>query len=340
MKLPFSVLGATSAALFIAACFGPPSPAPSADPPAPSPTLLPPPAALSSPGPEIILSPAPVASPIAATTAIVALATPPSAPAEKPAATERVTVANTEGQGANLRAEPAATASLIRTVREGTELEIAGPDREAGGRRWRNVRAPNDGTTGWIVADLLATAPGEVAQAPSQAPAAGASPVARAPASPPVARPPAASGSPATASAEAARPAQRIDDADRAYLNAIQPQVEAIGKAIGAANEQAAAASGRPAIVDDPTWRQGTQAAARQLTDAAAGLRAAQPGPNTGDVRTYAVRAADRADEAAGLLTTAVDSRDARSLASISAALVRVLAEINNMNLVLVQLQA
>lgn len=348
MKVILDALGAGSAVLVLSAvllltgCFGPPSPAASVASPGPSPTLLPPPVAISSPGPAVILSPGPASRPVQATP-IRALATPSGPAAEKPAAPERVTVVNTEGQGANLRAEPAANASLIRTLREGTELEIAGPDREAGGRRWRNVRAADGSVSGWIISDLLATAPGGAAGAANPAPARGGSPVARGPASPPAARAagsPVSSGPSAGVSSGASRSAQRVNDADRAYLNAIQPHIEAIGKAIGAANDQAAAASGRPATLDDPAWRQGTQAAARQLADAAAGLRGAQPGPNTGDVRAYAVRAADRADEAAGLLTTAVDSRDQRSLTSVSGALVRVLGEVNNMNLALVQLQS
>ena len=50
---------------------------------------------------------------------------------------------NTGGDGANMRAEPAATTgALVRTIKEGTELDVVGADREAGGRRWRNVRDP------------------------------------------------------------------------------------------------------------------------------------------------------------------------------------------------------
>lgn len=136
------------------------------------------------------------------------------------------------------------------------------------------------------------------------------------------------------------RAISRMDHADRAYLGAIQPHVEALGKAIAAANGQVAAAGGRPGVVEDPTWRQGTEAAARQLTQAATGLRRSEPGPSTGAVRSYAVRAAERADEAARLLTAVVENRDPRSLTGVTTVLVQALAEINNMNQALVQLQS
>lgn len=66
----------------------------------------------------------------------------------------RVRVANTEGQGANFRREPSATAPRIALVRDGTQLELIGPDRQADGRTWRNVR-DDAGNAGWVLADFL-----------------------------------------------------------------------------------------------------------------------------------------------------------------------------------------
>jgi hypothetical protein len=250
---------------------------------------------------------------------------------------------NTEGQGANMRTEPSPSGTLVRTVREGTELELIGGERESGGRRWRNVRDPAGGATGWIVSELLAPTtpapvpaaepkpPGEAKPAAEPKPAADPKPGG----SPRPATSPAAAGAPEGA----ARPAQRIGDADRAYLTVLQAQVEVLGKGISSANEQIERTGGRPDMVSDPAWRQDTQAVAESLKDAAAKIRAARPGPNTGEVHRFASNAADRADEAADGLSSAMESKDARALTGVRTTLVRLLAEINNMNLSLLELQ-
>jgi hypothetical protein len=77
---------------------------------------------------------------------------PPGGPVGPP---ERVWVTNVEGGSANVRAEPSTSAPILTQLPEGTVLELAGPNREAEGRLWRNVRLP-DGRTGWIAASLLA----------------------------------------------------------------------------------------------------------------------------------------------------------------------------------------
>ena len=150
----------------------PPSSQPSS--PEPSPTLLPAPKPLSSPEPGAAASPAALApgSPVSAAPTVPPTRVPP--PNVNPAAPsgggsgERARVVNTEGQGANMRAEPSPSAALVRTIREGTELELIGAEREGGGRRWRNVRDPASGATGWIVSELL----DPIASAPPAAPAA------------------------------------------------------------------------------------------------------------------------------------------------------------------------
>jgi hypothetical protein len=71
---------------------------------------------------------------------------------------ERVRVANTDGSRVNVRAEPTTGAPVLEQVTEGTELDIAGPDRDVEGRVWRNVRLA-DGRTGWIVSTFLTVIP-------------------------------------------------------------------------------------------------------------------------------------------------------------------------------------
>jgi len=132
----------------------------------------------------------------------------------------------------------------------------------------------------------------------------------------------------------------RIGEADRAYLGTLQPQVDALGKSIFAANEQIERAGGRPAITSDPTWRQDTKAAADGLNDAATKIKGATPGPNTGEVQRHAQSAAEHASAAAAGLSSTLNSGDTRSLNGVQTELVRVLAEINNMNLSLLTLQS
>jgi hypothetical protein len=136
-----------------------------------------------------------------------------------------------------------------------------------------------------------------------------------------------------------AGPATRIGEADRAYLSGLQPQIATIGDSIKAANEQILQAGGKPDIASDPTWRQNTQAVAQSLTVAATTIRALTPGPNTGEVQKYAVSAADHATSAANGLTSTLDSKDTRALTAVQTDLVRVLADLNNMNLSLLNLQ-
>ena len=78
----------------------------------------------------------------------------PPTPTLPPGAIRLVRVANTEGQGANLRAEPSAASRRLKVVRDGSELELIGPDRQAEGRTWRNVR-DDDGQAGWILNEFL-----------------------------------------------------------------------------------------------------------------------------------------------------------------------------------------
>ncbi|MCC6179419.1 MAG: SH3 domain-containing protein [Chloroflexi bacterium] len=69
---------------------------------------------------------------------------------------ERVRVVNAEGGNVNVRSEPSTSAAVLTQVTEGTLLEIAGPDRQAEGRTWRNVRT-SGGQSGWIASTLVET---------------------------------------------------------------------------------------------------------------------------------------------------------------------------------------
>jgi Bacterial SH3 domain len=78
----------------------------------------------------------------------------------------RVRVANTDGQRLRLRAEPSTSARIVTHFQPGTVLEVIGPDRQAEGRTWKNVRGPGN-ATGWVAGDytaaVTASAPGESA---------------------------------------------------------------------------------------------------------------------------------------------------------------------------------
>ncbi|MGE3268821.1 MAG: SH3 domain-containing protein [Chloroflexota bacterium] len=95
--------------------------------------------------PVIVASPSPAPG-----TAIGPAASPTAA-----AAGVRMKVANTDGQGANMRQRPSTTAPVLRTLPEGTSVEAIGGETNAEGRNWRNIREAN-GQTGWIASELLA----------------------------------------------------------------------------------------------------------------------------------------------------------------------------------------
>jgi hypothetical protein len=96
-------------------------------------------------------SPVPATSPSPGTGTMISPAASPS-----PAAAVRMKVANTEGQGANLRQRPSTTAPVLRTLAEGTVVEVIGNETTAEERTWRNVRDPAGTQTGWVASELLA----------------------------------------------------------------------------------------------------------------------------------------------------------------------------------------
>lgn len=101
------------------------------------------PEAAAPPEPE----PEPAPSPSPAPAPAVATAPAPSGP-------PRVRVANTDGEGANLRQQPSASSPRIKVIREGVELDLIGPDERVEGVTWRNVQ-DEAGDAGWILAQFL-----------------------------------------------------------------------------------------------------------------------------------------------------------------------------------------
>ena len=118
-----------------------------------SPPLLP--LAVSSPPPTAAATPSPAAAgppanPPATSTAIA----PPSLTAA--ASTSRTAkVANTGGQGVNMRRTPGVGGEVVTTVAEDATVRVLGPEeRGADGRIWRQVEDAR-GNQGWVLADVL-----------------------------------------------------------------------------------------------------------------------------------------------------------------------------------------
>jgi hypothetical protein len=115
--------------------------------------------ATSTAGPVVVppplpaaASPVPGASPSPGAGTVIS---PSASPSPSAAAGVRMKIANTEGQGANMRQRPSTTAPVLRTLPEGTVVEAIGGEQNAENRMWRNVRDPG-GATGWIASELLA----------------------------------------------------------------------------------------------------------------------------------------------------------------------------------------
>jgi SH3-like domain-containing protein len=103
-----------------------------------------------------------------------ASAVPPTPTLGPPGTTSsQIQVGNTNGDGANLRRDPSQASDRIATIPEGTILTVVGPDQQAEGQTWRNVR-DSQGESGWIVASLLVP-PGTVPQPAASAPGSGSS---------------------------------------------------------------------------------------------------------------------------------------------------------------------
>lgn len=69
-----------------------------------------------------------------------------------------VRVANTGGEGVNLRAKAGKNEKAILLLKEGTELKIVGQDAQADGLTWRNVK-DDKGNAGWVASQFLVEVP-------------------------------------------------------------------------------------------------------------------------------------------------------------------------------------
>lgn len=114
------------------------------------------------PGTQTATTPTPlpvIASPTVPSSVAQIFATstpPPNAPTPTPQGIgQRLQVANTGNEGANLRREPGSAGERLKTIPDGTVVEVVGPDRTVDGIIWKNVRDPQ-GEAGWIAGSYLA----------------------------------------------------------------------------------------------------------------------------------------------------------------------------------------
>jgi len=80
---------------------------------------------------------------------------PPIAAPEPTPAPERVKVSFTNGSGLILRAQAGERGQRLKTMPEGTMLDVIGGDMTADGIAWRNVRDAA-GTNGWVAGKFVA----------------------------------------------------------------------------------------------------------------------------------------------------------------------------------------
>lgn len=77
----------------------------------------------------------------------------PEEPTPEP---ESVEVFETGGTGANLRAQPGRSGSVLASVPDGSQLTVVGEDEVADGITWRHVRT-EAGVTGWLATEVIRT---------------------------------------------------------------------------------------------------------------------------------------------------------------------------------------
>jgi len=130
-----------------------PTPGPGAKPSvpgasAPTPPAIPSPG-LQTPGGDTIIGAAPTANP--------GLSVSPTVVAQNPDAdgdAKKVKVKESDGTGANLRDKPGQASTVLKTLPEGTVLEVIGEDKQMDGKGWKNVK-DDEGKAGWVAAELL-----------------------------------------------------------------------------------------------------------------------------------------------------------------------------------------
>jgi micrococcal nuclease len=110
------------------------------------PAADPTPSGVPTPGLTVIVSP---------TSTARSAPTPTPEPTVPEVPAEALQVANTDGQGVYLRAEPRLDAERVRAWPEGARLDVVGPDASVDGATWRKVMDPV-GNVGWVPAQYVA----------------------------------------------------------------------------------------------------------------------------------------------------------------------------------------
>jgi hypothetical protein len=67
---------------------------------------------------------------------------------------QKVKVKESDGTSVNLRDKPGTTGAIVKSIPEGTVLDVIGEDRQMDGQAWKNVK-DESGATGWMAASLL-----------------------------------------------------------------------------------------------------------------------------------------------------------------------------------------
>jgi hypothetical protein len=111
--------------------------------------------------------PAPTAPTPAPVPTQIAPGVPTSAAPRAPSAPTVLVVGNTQGIGVYIRPTPS-MAGQIKAWPDGTRMTVIGPDQQAEGMTWKNVRDP-DGNVGWVPAQYLPE-PGQAAPPVKAAP--------------------------------------------------------------------------------------------------------------------------------------------------------------------------
>jgi hypothetical protein len=122
------------------------------------------PAGLAPAPPAITPSPG-LQPPGGSGTVIGAAPTAATQPAESPTAVaqnpdqdgKKVKVKESDGTSVNLRDKPGTTGTIVKSVPEGTVLDVIGEDRQMDGKAWKNVK-DESGATGWMAAELVEAA--------------------------------------------------------------------------------------------------------------------------------------------------------------------------------------
>lgn len=117
--------------------------------PAPSP-----PAIVASPGLQPSGPAGTVINPAATAEPKPAASPPPAAQNPDGNGGPRMKVGDTGGTGANMRDRPGQTGAVVKTIPEGTVLEVVGEDRQMDGKTWKQVK-DESGTVGWMASELL-----------------------------------------------------------------------------------------------------------------------------------------------------------------------------------------